>query len=80
MSVTLWIFLSGNKWFISKYSTLMFHNISFGDFDKLEPLKENIVELERLRDMLINTVLSNSKITSKKINNVLSHKKMVYII
>ena len=71
MSMALWIFLAGKKKFIGKNATLMFHDISQSIQDKKEDL--------RLRNMLINRIVSTTAITEKQLNDYIARKAEWYI-
>lgn len=79
MSMGLWIFLAGKKRFIGKNATLMFHDISQSIQDKIEGIKNELNEDLRLRNMLINRIVSTTAITEKQLNDYIARKAEWYI-
>ena len=79
MSMALWIFLAGKKKFIGKNATLMFHDISQSIQDKIEGIKNELNEDLRLRNMLINKIVSTTAITEKQLNDYIARKAEWYI-
>ena len=79
MSMALWIFLAGKKRFIGENATLMFHDTSTVVEDKIEGIKSGLDEGLRLRNMLINKIVSTTAITEKQLNDYIARKAEWYI-
>ncbi|MDX1907667.1 MAG: ATP-dependent Clp protease proteolytic subunit [Bacteroidia bacterium] len=48
MSMALFIYVSGHKRLVAPYTTFMYHQLSFFAWDKMEGIKEQIAEGERI--------------------------------
>lgn len=70
MSMGLAIAAAGHKRFASKHASFMYHQIASGTWGKLEQLKEDVNETERLGKMYDGYILSRSKIREADINPV----------
>ncbi|MEN8906979.1 MAG: ATP-dependent Clp protease proteolytic subunit [Clostridiales bacterium] len=79
MSMGLYIFLSGHEKHVHKNATFMYHEISTHIFDKLEGIKQDIKETQRLQNMLDNVILSKTYITKEKLEEVKKLKQEWYI-
>ena len=79
MSMGLWIFLSGHKRFIGANSTLMFHDISCGIWDKSEGIKLELEEMLRLQKMLCTEIVESTLITQAKLDDYITRKAEWYI-
>lgn len=63
MSMGVPICLSVRNRYASKNTTFMFHDISTFTMGKLENIKEDIKETERLQKIVMDIIINNSKIT-----------------
>lgn len=79
MSMGFYIFLAGKTRYIGKNSTLMYHEVSQFNYDKLTGIKLNIIEGERLQKIYDSMVRDNSIITQEKLESVKSGKGEWYI-
>lgn len=75
MSMGIPITLSVKDRVCTKNTTFMIHQLSACEWGKLEDLKDNVQELDRLQSMLDNVILTNSKITKEELTDWYSHKK-----
>ena len=57
----------------------MFHDISQSIQDKIEGIKNELNEDLRLRNMLINKIVSTTAITEKQLNDYIARKAEWYI-
>lgn len=78
MSAALWVYCAGKQRYIGKNATLMFHDVSFGVYDKAEGVKEQLLEVNRLREMCIKSIISVSKIKESVLRNALEKKIDLY--
>lgn len=69
MSMGIPICLSVNNRFASKHTTFMFHDISTFTMGKLENIKEDIKETERLQKMVMDIITKNSKVTASELKS-----------
>ncbi len=79
MSMALPIFLCGTKRYIGKYTTLMFHDVAMFTWDKVECVKPELAESERVRDVMCNIIKRKSSVTQKMLNEYLKNKENWYI-
>lgn len=79
MSMGLIIFVCGKKRYIGENATLLFHDVSGGAYGKVEGMKDNIEEAERLRILLKEIVLKKSIIKPEVLNDVIMRQKDWYI-
>lgn len=79
MSMGVVILLAGHKRFISKHSTLMFHDIATGMFGPLEYIKGGLDQTEKLRDMATDIICDRTNITREKLNEIYKSKQDWYI-
>lgn len=79
MSMGFIIFLFGNKRVMDLYSTLMWHDMIISDYNKLESVKENVKESERLMEVLVKIVLEKTKIKKSDLTKILKCKQDWYI-
>ena len=79
MSMGLWIFMVGHKRFIGKNSTLMYHEVGYGVWDKLEEHKMVMPEMERLQAMYDDVVTSNTKVMQSQLTDYKTRKADWYI-
>ena len=79
MSMGLWVWLSGHRRLIGEHATLMFHDISTGIWDKSAGIKQELEEMLRLQELLINEIVSTTKITKTKLRGFIDRKSEWYI-
>ncbi len=79
MSMGLWIFLSAKKRIMGRNATLLYHEISGFVWDKLEAIKQDLKELERLQKMYDSIIIENSNILQDKLNDYKHIKSEWYI-
>lgn len=79
MSMGLPIYLAGKKRYVGKHATLMIHDASTFIWDKLETIKLELNEAERLRDILFKIIVSKSNITQEMIDEYIIKKSNWYI-
>jgi ATP-dependent Clp protease protease subunit len=79
MSMGLWLTLSGHKRFATKYATFLYHELSAGCYDKLEGIKEDVAEFERVQKISDDYVVSKTKILRSKLEDVRSKKSDWFI-
>jgi ATP-dependent Clp protease, protease subunit len=65
MSMGLFILAAGKKRFATRYSTLMYHQISTHVWDRLEGLKQDLQEGERLEAICEDLLFRRSKLKPK---------------
>lgn len=76
MSAGFVLLCAGHKRFAKPYTTFMFHSISsYTPNNRIQDLKENVEELERLQDILNDIVVQSSNIKLKKLESVVKDKK-----
>jgi ATP-dependent Clp protease protease subunit len=80
MSMGFYIMLSGHKRFTGKYSTFMWHELSMTEInEKLEGMKMEVAEGERLQKIFDDMVVNKTKILRSQIEDVRTKKKDWYI-
>lgn len=79
MSMGFWVWLSGAKRLIGENATLMYHDISIWAWDKLEGVKQEVKEAERLQKMHINAITSTSSVTKDILQDYITRKAEWYI-
>jgi ATP-dependent Clp protease protease subunit len=79
MSMGLWIYLAASKRYLGRNSTLLYHEVSSFVYDKLEGIKREVEEMERLQSMYDDIVKKNSLITQDKLTFVRDRKSDWYI-
>ncbi len=67
MSCGFIIASQGHKRFSHKLSTFMYHQISFASWGKIESIKEDLTEAQRLQDILYNVLSNTTKLPKKKL-------------
>jgi ATP-dependent Clp protease protease subunit len=72
MSMALPILVSGVKRFAHPLTTFMYHECldTFGHYEKVSILKENLEESERVMEMYDDHILSKTSFTKKQLNKV----------
>lgn len=79
MSMGLIILLAGHKRYMTKNSTIMYHENSGMAFGKAEAVKEQLTVMKEVSKMLANVVTSKTNITEEKLNKVIKSKKDWFI-
>lgn len=72
MSMALPILLSGHKRFAHRLTSFMYHECldTFGHYEKVSILKENLEETERVMDIYDDYILSKTSLTKKQLDKV----------
>jgi ATP-dependent Clp protease protease subunit len=68
-SMAFVISVCGSKRECYEHSVYMYHDISSGSYGKLQTMKEDIQDLQKLKDMVDNIVIKYTNITEEDINN-----------
>jgi ATP-dependent Clp protease protease subunit len=80
MSAGLSIFLAGSKRFAyDKWSTFMYHEGFTFAFGKIEEIKENMKEMQRLDDLHLRFTVERTNISEKKLKKIHKAKTDWYI-
>ena len=79
MSMGLLVFLSGHRRIAGEYCTFMYHEISSYVADKLEGIKQDVVEGERLQAMLDGMIIAKTKVLQEQLNKYKETKSEWYI-
>lgn len=79
MSAGLKIFLAGEKRFASKHATFMFHSLIGWNCGKIQDLRENQKQYERLQDMINEYVSDRTKYSKKKLEEIVKNKTDLYL-
>lgn len=79
MSMAFWIWLAGTKRLVGERSTLMFHDLSAFAVDKTEGMKQELNEMLRLQEMLIEDITANSLVTEETLRDYILRKAEWYI-
>jgi ATP-dependent Clp protease protease subunit len=79
MSCGFMILISGHKRFSYELSTPLYHQISSGMFGKLKNIEDELREAKRLQDLMEKIVLSRTKITKKKLEEIYNMKTDWYM-
>lgn len=79
MSAGFLLLISGWKRIASKYSTMMYHQLSSLSWGKLEGMKDDLKENKRLQKVIDEIVISNTKIAKKKLKEINTLKKDWFI-
>ena len=70
MSCAFMLLLAGNNRLVQRYATPMYHSVASGGFGKVQDLKENLEETNRLNEMAKEYVLKKTKITREKLDEI----------
>lgn len=72
MSMALPILVSGHKRFAHRLTSFMYHECldTFGYYEKVSILKENLEEAERVMDMYDNYIFSKTSFTKKQLDKI----------
>jgi ATP-dependent Clp protease protease subunit len=79
MSAGFILAICGHKRYAYDYSTFMVHQLSSENWGKLEDLKDNMSENERLQGILDNIILQKTKIKPPKLKKIYKRKKDWFI-
>lgn len=79
MSCGFILFCMGDERIVYKYSTLMYHSVSSMAFGKVQEIKENLKETDRLDNIMMEIVLENSNIDRNKLEECKKFKIDWYI-
>lgn len=79
MSMGFVIMLAGHKRFMHPLGTVMYHQIATGVWDKIEGIKQELEQVERLEKLGEGFILSHTKIRQKELDEVKKLKKEWYI-
>lgn len=79
MSCGFMMLISGHKRFAHKLSTPLYHQVSSGAFGTVKEMEEKIEETKRLQSQLESIVLDKTKISKKKLKEILDNKKDWYM-
>ena len=79
MSMALWIWLAGEERLVGERSTLMFHDLSVFAVDTTEGIKQELIEMLRLQNLLITEITQKSSITEEMLNDYITRKADWYI-
>lgn len=79
MSMALWIWLAGEERLVGKRSTLMFHDLSLFAIDMTEGIKQELIEMLRLQNMLIEEITQKSSVTKEMLSDYITRKAEWYI-
>ena len=79
MSMGLYIFLCGHERQVHKFSTFLYHEVSSIVWGKLEGIKQDLEEGQRLQDILDTFLLERTVITKDKIDEIKKAKKDWFI-
>jgi len=74
MSMGLWIFMASKNRYMGKNATLLYHEVSNFIGDKLEGIKQEVSEMERLQVLYDNIITENSNIMQEKLNSYKERK------
>lgn len=78
-SMALYVFLAGHERLAHRAATFAYHQMSAFVWDKLQKIREDIEEYERLEAMLDEMVISKTSITKEYLDKVKESKQDWYI-
>ena len=64
------LLLAGNNRYIQRYATPMYHSVATGTYGKVQDIRENLEETNRLNEMAKEYVLKKTKITREKLDEI----------
>lgn len=79
MSMGLFILVSGHKRYMHKYSTVMYHQISSFVYDKIEGIKLELEEAQRLEKVCEDLLLRHTYITKEQLDDYKERKAEWFI-
>ena len=68
------ILINGHKRFAYQHATPLYHQVSSGFYGKVKDLEEKLDETKRLQSKIENMTISLTKISKKKLSDVLKNK------
>ena len=74
MSCGFIILINGHKRFAYRHATPLYHQVSSGFFGKVKDLEEKLEETKRLQKKIEDMTLSLTKISKKKLSDILKNK------
>ena len=74
MSCGFIILINGHKRLAYRHATPLYHQVSSGFFGKVKDLEEKLEETKRLQKKIEEMTLSLTKISKKKLNDILKNK------
>tara|TARA_B100000287_G_C20451824_1_gene709783 strand:- start:49 stop:612 length:564 start_codon:yes stop_codon:yes gene_type:complete len=74
MSCGFLILINGHKRFAYQHATPLYHQVSSGFYGKVKDLEEKLDETKRLQSKIENMTISLTKISKKKLSDVLKNK------
>lgn len=78
MSAAFQIFLSGHKRYVSKHSTLMYHQIYCWRSGKYQDLVDDREHTDHLNEQIENYVIERTKLTAEDLHLIREKKKDTY--
>ena len=79
MSMGLTIFSAGHKRFVYKNTTLMYHELSSFNYDKLEGIKLDVSQMEVIQKKLDKIITTNTKVKQSVLDDYRNRKAEWYI-
>ena len=79
MSMGLTIFTAGHKRFVYKNTTLMYHELSSFNWDKLEGIKLDVLQMEVIQKKLDKLITTNTKAKQSVLDDYRNRKAEWYI-
>lgn len=79
MSMGFFLFISGHKRFVSRYASLMYHDVSGGLVGKAEAMVKSLEQSVRLRDYLISLTLETTNIKKETLDKYVTLKEEWYL-
>tara|TARA_B100000131_G_scaffold320315_1_gene368155 strand:+ start:2577 stop:3140 length:564 start_codon:yes stop_codon:yes gene_type:complete len=74
MSCGFMILINGHKRFAYKHATPLYHQVSSGFYGKVKDLEERLEETKRLQGKIEEMTISLTKISKKKLSEILKNK------
>ena len=79
MSMAFWIWLAGEQRLVGELSTLMFPDLSVFAIDTTEGIKQELIEMLRLQNLLVTEILSKSAVKEETLRDYITRKAEWYI-
>jgi ATP-dependent Clp protease protease subunit len=79
MSCGFLLLISGHKRFAHKMSTPLYHQVSTGFWGKVQDMEEKLEETKRLQKQIEDYTTDRTKISKKKLKEILENKKDWYM-
>ena len=64
------LFLAGDNRYLQRYATPMYHSVATGTYGKVQDIRENLEETNRLNEMAKEYVLKKTKITRERLDEI----------